>query len=257
MLGKLKQMAAAWQLERHLTKPQILEAYLNLAPFRGEARGVAAASARLFGKGASALTQDAALLLAALLPAPQAPLEQVAARACRYAGQASDSAGCARLRQLAQASLPGQPALATAGMAAHLATRLQLAPGERRRTTLDLGLQRRATAALESQLSQLIDQDVEDGAVLVLDNASGEVLAYVGSRRDARQHQVDGVRAQRQAGSTLKPFLYALALGQRIVIGVHAAIDGAERDQDRAGQGRQVDHHLGLEGLLAVPHGVG
>ncbi len=263
MLGKLKQMAAAWQLERHLTKPQILEAYLNLAPFRGEARGVAAASARLFGKGAAALTQDEALLLAALLPAPQAPLEQVAARACRYAGQPANSAGCSRLRRLAQASLPGQPALATAGMAPHVATRLQLEPGERRRTTLDRGLQRRATAALESQLSQLIDQDVEDGAVLVLDNASGEVLAYVGSRRDARQHQVDGVRAQRQAGSTLKPFLYALALEQQFLTAASPLDDSpvaittpsgqyVPQNYDRQFKG-QVSVRTALAGSLNVP----
>ena len=88
--GQARQMRAAWRLERHLSKTQTLEAYLNLAPFRGEARGVAAASAMLFGKGASALTQDEALLLAALLPAPQAAPEAVAARACRYA-QANDS----------------------------------------------------------------------------------------------------------------------------------------------------------------------
>ena len=261
--GKLKQMAAAWQLERHLTKPQILEAYLNLAPFRGEARGLAAASAMLLGKGASALTQDEALLLAALLPAPQAPLEQVVARACRYAGQPANSAGCGRLRQLAQVSLPGQPAMATAGMAPHLATRLQLAPGERIRTTLDLNLQRRAVAALESQLSQLINEDVEDGAVLVLDNTSGEVLAYVGSRRDARQHQVDGVRAQRQAGSTLKPFLYALALEQQILTAASPLDDSpvaittpsgqyVPQNYDRQFKGR-VSVRSALAGSLNVP----
>jgi penicillin-binding protein 1C len=261
--GKLKQMAAAWQLERHLTKPQILEAYLNLAPFRGEARGVAAASAMLFGKGAAALTQDEALLLAALLPAPQAPLGQVVARACRYAGQPADSVGCGRLRRLAQASLPGQPAMATAGMAPHLATRMQLAPGERIRTTLDLGLQQRAVAALESQLSQLINEDVEDGAVLVLDNASGGVLAYVGSRRDARQHQVDGVRAQRQAGSTLKPFLYALALEKQILTAASPLDDSpvaittpsgqyVPQNYDRQFKGR-VSVRTALAGSLNVP----
>ena len=56
--GKFRQMLAAWRLEGALDKAQILEAYLNLAPFRGEARGVAAASSMLFGKGASALSRD-------------------------------------------------------------------------------------------------------------------------------------------------------------------------------------------------------
>lgn len=215
--GKLRQIAAAWRLERSLDKAQILEAYLNLAPFRGEARGVAAASAMLFGQGASALGRDQALLLAALLPAPQAPLERVAARACRYAGATPPSAACERLRRLAHSALTRPAGQAMAGAAPHLAVQLHPAAGARIRTTLDLNLQRRAIAALESQLSQLGHADVEDGALLVLDNASGEVLAYVGSRRSARQHQVDGVRAPRQAGSTLKPFLYALAIETRIL----------------------------------------
>jgi penicillin-binding protein 1C len=261
--GKLRQMAAAWQLERRLSKPLILEAYLNLAPFRGEARGVAAASATLFGKGASALTQDEALLLAALLPAPQAPPERVAARACRYAGQAEGSAACGRLHRLAQAALPGQSRLAMADAAPHLASRLALSPGAQIRTTLDLGLQRRAAGALESHLSQLVDEDVEDGAVLVLDNASGEVLAYVGSRRGARQHQVDGVRARRQAGSTLKPFLYALALERQILTAASSLDDSpvaittpsgqyAPQNYDRQFRGR-VSVRSALAGSLNVP----
>lgn len=261
--GKLRQMAAAWRLERSLSKPQILEAYLNLAPFRGEARGVAAASAMLFGKGASALTQDEALLLAALLPAPQAPLDRVAARACRYAGQAEGSLACGRLRHLAQMALRGQSGWALAEAAPHLAAHLKPSPGARMRTTLDLNLQRRAEAALGSQLSQLINEDVEDGAVLVLDNASGEVLAYVGSRRDARQHQVDGVRAMRQAGSTLKPFLYALAIEQQILTAASALDDSpvaiatpsgqyVPQNYDRQFKG-QVSVRTALAGSLNVP----
>lgn len=172
--GKFRQMLAAWRLERSLNKVQILEAYLNLAPFRGETRGVAAASSMLFGKGASALSNDEALLLAALLPAPQATPEAVAARVCRYA-QAHE-AGCLHLKRLAQAALGGQfNQAAMADEAPHLAARLMLAPGDRVRTTLDRSLQRRAESALASHLSQLTNEDVEDGAVLVLDNASGDV----------------------------------------------------------------------------------
>jgi penicillin-binding protein 1C len=261
--GKLRQMFAAWQLERGLGKMQILEAYLNLAPFRGEARGVAAASAMLFGKGASALTRDEALLLAALLPAPQAPVDRVAARACRYAGEAADSEACERLRRMAHIALPGQSAWAMAEAAPHLAAQLQPVAGARIRTTLDLSLQRRATAILESHLSQLISEDVEDGAVLVLDNASGEVLAYVGSRRGARQHQVDGVQAMRQAGSTLKPFLYSLAIEKQILTAASWLDDSpvaittpsgqyVPQNYDRQFKGR-VNVRTALAGSLNVP----
>jgi penicillin-binding protein 1C len=261
--GKLRQMVAAWQLEGALSKPQILEAYLNLAPFRGEARGVAAASAMLFGKGASALTRDEALLLAALLPAPQAPVDRVAARACRYAGEAAGSHACGRLRRLAHTALPGQTAWVMAGAAPHLAAQLQPAAGARIRTTLDLNLQRRATDILESHLSQLVSEDVEDGAVLVLDNGSGEVRAYVGSRRGARQHQVDGVQAMRQAGSTLKPFLYSLAIEKQILTAASWLDDSpvaittpsgqyVPQNYDRQFKGR-VNVRTALAGSLNVP----
>lgn len=261
--GKLRQMAAAWRLERQLTKPQILEAYLNLAPFRGEARGVAAASKTLFGKGASALTEEESLLLTALLPAPQASTARVAARACRYAQQPEKTEACQRLHRLAEAALPGQSAWAMADAALHLAQQLNLVPGSRLRTTLDLGLQRRAAAVLDAQLSQQVQEDVEDGAVLVLDNASGEVLAYVGSRQGARQHQVDGVRAMRQAGSTLKPFLYALAIEKQTLTAASWLDDSpvaittpsgqyVPQNYDRQFKGR-VTVRTALAGSLNVP----
>ncbi len=260
--GKLRQMLAAWRLERSLGKPQILEAYLNLAPFRGEARGVAAASAMLFGKGASALSNDEALLLAALLPAPQAGADAVAARACRYA-QAGETA-CQRLHRLARAAFARQAAVPPAAdEAPHLPAQLALAPGARVRTTLDLGLQRRLAAALASQLAQLSDADVEDGAALVLDNASGDVLAYVGSRRGSSQQYVDGVRARRQAGSTLKPFLYAQAIEARLLTAGSILDDSpvavatpsgqyVPQNYDRHFRGR-VSVRTALAGSLNVP----
>lgn len=261
--GKFRQMRAAWNLERRLSKAQILEAYLNLAPFRGELRGVPAAAAVLFGKRADALSNDEAALLAALLPAPQARPDIVAARACRYAS--ADAARCVRLKRLAEAAFAGA-AYAQTGMAddaPHLAARFDLKPGEIVRTTLDAALQRRVQGALDAQLAQLQDGDVEDGAVLVFDNASGEALAYVGSRRASRQRFVDGVRAPRQAGSTLKPFLYALALEQRILTAASVLDDSpvalatpsgqyVPQNYDRHFRGR-VNVRTALAGSLNVP----
>jgi penicillin-binding protein 1C len=188
---------------------------------------------------------------------------RVAARACRYARQADDSPACDRLRRLAQVALPGQSTWEMPEAAPHLTNRLKPSAGARIRTTLALGLQRRAAAALEAQLSQLTSEDVEDGAVLVLDNASGEVLAYVGSRREARQHHVDGVRAQRQAGSTLKPFLYALAIERQILTAASGLDDSpvaiptpsgqyVPQNYDRQFKGR-VDVRTALAGSLNVP----
>ena len=85
-------------------------------------------------------------------------------------------------------------------------------------STLDARVQRTALAALRRQLAELRGRDVEDGAVLVLDNASGEVLAWVGSSgAGSSAAEVDAVLARRQPGSTLKPFVYGLALQQKLV----------------------------------------
>jgi penicillin-binding protein 1C len=99
-----------------------------------------------------------------------------------------------------------------------LLARLKPAAGSRVATTLDAGFQAAAVRALHTRLSELSGRNVEDGAVIVLDNASGEVLAWVGSSGDLSQAaQVDGANALRQAGSTLKPFLYGLALERRVI----------------------------------------
>ena len=80
--GKLAQMSSAQQLEAHWTKAQILEAYLNMVPLRGELVGVAAAADQLFGKHASGLDRIEAAVLAALVRAPNAAAAAVARRAC-------------------------------------------------------------------------------------------------------------------------------------------------------------------------------
>ena len=84
--------------------------------------------------------------------------------------------------------------------------------------TLDAGLQRFALDSLADQLLDLRRQNVSDGAVLVLENKTGEVLAYAAFSTDqSGARHVDGIRAKRQAGSTLKPFLYGLAFDRRIL----------------------------------------
>ena len=101
-------------------------------------------------------------------------------------------------------------------LAPHLAYKLLRQAGEEVQSTLDADLQRFANETLQAQLRGIARQNAEDGAVIVLDNATGEVLAWVGSSgRLSDAPAVDGVTALRQAGSTLKPFLYALAFERR------------------------------------------
>ena len=232
---KLSQAASALWLERRWKKDEILEAYLNLAGFRGEMVGVAAMSRGLFGKWPDGLDERDAALAASLLRAPGASPQVVATRACGVLqamaemkrGKAKHTAApdCDGLDGMARLALAGglrDQAVASGAawlgaeqspaLAAHLAQKLLKRPGERLKSTLDADLQRFVAESLQRQLRDIARQNAEDGAVLVLDNASGEVLAWVGSSGSlSAAPEVDGVTALRQAGSTLKPFLFALA----------------------------------------------
>ena len=216
---KWAQMRAALALEQTWTKPQILEAYLNLASFRGELTGVAAAAQGLFGKSASGIDAREAAILVALLPNPNAPAAAVARRACAVAALASPAIACEEVRAMAMVTLAGPYRMAAQwNDAGHVAAKLLKRAGERVQSTLDGDLQRFAIAALRERLGELTDRGVGDAALVVLDNASGEVLAYVGSAGSlSTAAQVDGASALRQPGSTLKPFLYALALDSRLL----------------------------------------
>lgn len=213
---KLRQARVARGLERTWTKTQILEAYLNLLHFRGELQGLGAATHALAGKSPAGLTRPESLVLAALLPSPAAAPEAVAARACARR-TAEEIVSCDELRTVARQLLARAARRdVPVRLAPHLAHALLKEAGTAVRTTLDARVQRLAVAALDRQLGDLQSRNVRDGAVLVVDNAGGDVLAYVGSGGPAsRAREVDGVRAPRQAGSTLKPFLYELAIERR------------------------------------------
>jgi penicillin-binding protein 1C len=219
---KWQQIEAALALERHWRKDQILEAYLNLLQFRGEWQGLAAASQGLFGKAPSGLDHEESALLAALVRAPNAVPALVARRACavlaqtRPDGGPCDAAGLRLTLEHAGSAAAANPRLETPLLASapHTAQRL-LRPGAAApalRSSLDADIQRLAQDALAAQLAQLWSRGVEDGAVVVLHNRSGEVLAHVGSGgRYSRAAMVDAADAPRQAGSTLKPLIYAVA----------------------------------------------
>lgn len=212
---KWEQIKAARALEAAWSKAQILEAYLNLSEFRGELNGVAAASRGLFGKVPADVDAREAAILAALLRGPNAKPALVARRACQLAAEGE----CEAIERLVQQRLGGPPRFEPGvALAPHLARELLSREAPRVMSTLDARVQRAALDALSRQLAQLAGRGVRDAAAIVLDNASGEVLAYVGNTgRGSTAPFVDGVKAPRQAGSTLKPFLYELALEQQVL----------------------------------------
>jgi penicillin-binding protein 1C len=243
VVQKLGQTVAAQVLDRRWRKDQILEAYLNLVPFRSELVGIDALSRTLFGKAAHGLDDREAAVAAALVRAPNARPALVAQRACgvlremaaadapatraprqgRAAASPRPAVDCEALDLFTTAALQRRAFDASEGVAPHFARYLLRqrfgkdgAVPERVPTTLRAPLQRFAVQSLQQHLRELRGRNVEDGAVLVLDNATGQVLAWVGSSGQLSQaSEVDGVLALRQPGSTLKPFLYAQAIAER------------------------------------------
>ncbi|MEZ5775624.1 MAG: penicillin-binding protein 1C [Hyphomicrobiaceae bacterium] len=218
--GKLRQMARALQLEHMLTKDQILRLYLKLAPFGGNLEGVRAASLAYFGKEPVRLSIAEAALLVALPQSPEArrpDLHPVAARIARdrvlarveAAGVISPAeAERARAEPVPRARRPFPR------IAAHLAE-TEVA-GDREGAIHRLTIDRDFQVALESLAAERVRPlgGRISVAIIAIDNATGEVLAHVGSPGyldDRRFGMVDMVGAVRSPGSTLKPFIYGLA----------------------------------------------
>ncbi|HEX8957706.1 MAG TPA: transglycosylase domain-containing protein, partial [Burkholderiaceae bacterium] len=221
----------AREMETSWSKGQILEAYLNLVSFRGETQGIGAASERLFGKVPSGLDQVESSILAGLIRSPNAEAKQVARRACALAADMHVAASCGVIEAELRHALARFDTRHEREPAGQVAQHLLKHPGERVSSTLDAGLQRYAQQSVRQQLSLLRERNVGDAAVVVLDNRSGEILAYVGN---AGGKSVDGVSALRQAGSTLKPFLYELAMEKQLLTAA-SVIDDAPLDVQTEG----------------------
>jgi len=251
---KWNQAQAALALERTWTKPQILEAYLNLATYRGELTGLGAAARGLFGKTAAGIDAREASILVALLRNPNAPAATVAQRACSVGTLASLGVACEDMRATTMVALAGSYRMAPRwNDAPHVAAKLLKQPGQKLNSTLDADLQRYATATLRDHLAELADRGVGDGALVVLDNATGDVLAYVGSTGSmSSAPQVDGVAALRQPGSTLKPFLYALALDAKVLTAASLVDDSPVAIATERGMYVPQNYDRDFKGLVSV-----
>ena len=215
LVQKWKQIRAAKSLEKFWTKDQILEAYLNLISFRGELAGICAASRGLLDKEPSGLTETESIILASLITSPNASADSVVKRACRLVSPVT----CDDIKNVTYTIL-GHPYTirSEVSIAPHVA-RMLLTNGKKEfQCTLDGNLQRYAHASLSEAVRLLENRNVFDGAVLVVENKTGNILAYIGNiGASPATVYVDGITAYRQAGSTLKPFLYELAFEKKLL----------------------------------------
>jgi penicillin-binding protein 1C len=216
--AKLRQVRLALALERRLSKTDILELYLTIAPFGGNIEGVRAASLSYFGKEPKRLTPAQTALLVAL---PQSPETRRPDRAALRARQARDRV-LARLEKGGALSVDtaraarSEPApevrLRFPLVAPHLADRLRRQGGKtEHRATVDLAVQSAIETLLRNRVRQL-GRDLS-AAAMIVDHRSGEIIASVGSPHlfdTKRRGFIDMTRAIRSPGSTLKPLIYGL-----------------------------------------------
>ncbi len=221
---KLGEAARAQNLEALLTKHEILREYLNRLPYGHGLVGPEAAARAYFGVASKDLSWAQAAFLAVLPRAPSyldpyTHVERVLLRQRALLTALHEDGHLSALEhQRAQAEPISLRPLERPFLAPHLIEALiaegDLSPGTATTTTLDLELQRAVEGLTRTHLASIAERGASDAAVIVVDNFSGEVLAYVGSadfHDIAIAGQVDMARARRQPGSTLKPFVYALA----------------------------------------------
>jgi penicillin-binding protein 1C len=224
LFGKLEEAVVALRLEHRFSKEEILALYLNLAPYGNQVTGAGRASEVYFGEAASQLTMAQAAFLAALPQRPSA-----------YNPHRSSTAALARQRRIIETmveagAMTREDASAaaaerlefraphTAFVAPHFVEMVLASQGARRRariqTTLDVSLQREVAGIIDAHRRDLTRHGAHNVAVAVLDNDSGEWLAWEGSGDYADTRHggaINGAATLRQPGSALKPFTYALA----------------------------------------------
>lgn len=226
--GKLREIAWALRLSAHLSKDELLRAYLDRAALGGDIVGVETAAQHYFRRPAAALSSAQAALLAGItcsprrfdprhdLAAARHRMEQVLAQLQRLGAVTLDQrlAAASEPLDLQTPSSPFRAPHFSRWLFASLAER-GLTDAVEIQTTLDPTLQRDTEAVIREELAGLAARGVQQAAAIIVDNQTSEVLAYAGSRDFfdvAALGENDGVRARRQPGSTLKPFAYGLAL---------------------------------------------
>ena len=255
--AKLRQMVRAVEIERQLTKDQILNLYLALAPYGGNLEGIRSASIAYFGKEPKRLSLAEAALLVAL---PQSPEHRrldrhpEEARAARDRvldrmvedGQVSNEDGVAAKAVPVPRMRKSIPILAPHSADRAVSTFKDIPVIS---LTLDSGLQK-SLEALAHDRAIALGPNISVGMIAV-DNESGEVLAHVGSPDyfdDHRAGQVDMTRAVRSPGSTLKPFIYGLAFEDGFVHPESLIEDRPTRFGDYAPQ----DFDMTFQGTVPV-----
>lgn len=212
--GKLAQILFSYRMEMRHSKQEILEAYLNLAPCGRNIEGFEAAARYFFGKGMPATTFDEQILLCVL---PQNPVKRcpskdsVPPELSEAMGRLSESVGGSVVVPNLVCAFPDE--------AIHYSRHLSMISSSRKivRTTIDSAMQEIVSRQIVRYVNMRRTIGIKNACAVLLDSESMEIRAYCGSANfydNSIRGQVDGNSSRRSPGSTLKPFIYALALDQ-------------------------------------------
>lgn len=226
-LSKIEEIIESYKLERNLTKDEILNLYLNNAPYGSNIVGYETASQLYFGKSAKNLTWAEGATLAVLPNSPgiiwvEKNRDKLLTKRDNLLKKMYERGVIdeKQYRLSIKEELPRERKYFNS-LAPHLTRRLVNESDEKIiRSTIDSGLQKNIERVVKEYGEYLNNRGIKNSAVIVVDNLTGEVKSYVGSQDFydfQRNGQVDGVVAQRSVGSVLKPFLYALAIDDGLI----------------------------------------
>ncbi len=251
-------------LEQKYNKAQILEFYLNQLPYASHRRGIAQAALYYFGRDLGTLTEREMLSLVVLARAPSAyDLYRHPDKTEKAINRLAEkvSSGDQYQRILTQKINPQPPQDLTEArhFSRYVRTLPEMNSHDRVITTLDAGVQAMAQGILDQRVKSLSGRKVRNGAALVIDHTTDEVLAWVvagAGQDDVDGHDIDAVTVPRQPGSSLKPFLYARALDK----GWNAATfldDSPLSEAVGTGLHRFRNYNRGYYGMVSVREALG
>lgn len=259
--SKINQIFRALALDLYWSKKQIFEAYVNLIHLRGEFQGVHTFSRVYFNKLPNLIDNSEALVIAALIKSPNTNFDNIKKNTC-ILGKRVKTISCEKIdATISQVlSRPNQNNLLNEyNYAPHLARRL-FTKDETSivRTTVRRDLQNKVREILEKNVYHVHHRNVNNSAAVVLDNKSGNVLAYVGSvEKFSKAKYVDVANSPRPAGSTLKPFIYGRAIEKKYITASSVISDDPSAISWAGGVYRPRNYDSKFHGLVSVRQSLG
>ncbi len=258
LITKFRQIINAKNLEKTWSKNEILEAYINKVSFRGELVGLGAASFGYFNKSPEALDDFESAFLTALIRSPNSNAQKVSKRICQILSEHNCAEVEVRVNSILKKDYHITRNMDHLPVLSELIFDKKAEPISEKnlKTSLDIRIQDLALQALREQLLELKNKNVNEGAILVLENKTGTPIVYIGNpgAQFTSFPKLDGIQAKRQVGSTIKALIYASAFDLNI-LNVNSLLEDTKEDISLGGG--QVYHPKNYDRIFRGNVGAG